>query len=34
MNIDELIKESKVGVYMFGILPSDWRERYEKIEVL
>lgn len=34
MDIDELIKESKVGVYMFGILPSDWRERYEKIEVL
>ena len=32
--LDKLIKKSKFDIYLFGILPTDWKERYDKINIL
>lgn len=34
IELDKLIKKSKFDVYLFEILPSDWQERYDRINKL
>lgn len=34
IELDRLIKKSKFDIYLFEILPTDWKERYDRINIL